>query len=217
VKESKLGRGTPLANTYRELLERLDEWFSASAERNPGIIPCRPGCSNCCNGPFDISVADALMVREAFNRLPESERDAVLEGARKQVLRMKQLEPGWDMRLGLEGISEAGFDRLAETLGDEPCPLLDQAGSCRIYADRPLICRMIGLGVITPGGRTIDNTCPILGDFPVYATLPPQYFDLESLEELERACLEAASLEMLGTMEHAGFETTISLALTQDQ
>lgn len=125
---------------------------------------------------------------------------------------MLEVEPEWNVREGLEGITEEAFDRVSDALSNEPCPLLSDEGACRVYEDRPLVCRLIGLGMVTPAGRVIENACPIAGDFPMYAALPPQLFDLEKLEELEVACLEAASVELFGTPDRAGFETTIAAA-----
>lgn len=205
----------PPAAAYRELLERLDAWFAQSSARHPGVIPCRGGCTACCHGPFDISVADALLVRQAFSRLPAEDKVSVERSARAQVQRLKQLEPEWHLKEGMRGVSEAAFDRLSECMADEPCPMLNDRGDCRIYEDRPLICRMMGLGMVTPAGRIIENACPIASQFPDYALLPPQPFDLEALEELETASLEAASVELFGGPDRAGFETTIAGAIVE--
>jgi Fe-S-cluster containining protein len=198
---------------YRELLQRLDAWFAESSARHPGVVPCRAGCSACCHGPFDISVADAVLVREAVTRLPEEEKLEVKRKAARQVETMSRLEPGWNVEYGVGGLAEAAFDRLSEAMADEPCPLLNEKGDCRIYEDRPLVCRMMGLGMVTPAGRAIENACPIADEFPLYARLPPQPFDLEALEDLEVACLEAASVELFTTPDQSGFETTIALTI----
>ena len=96
-------------------------------------------------------------------------------------------------------LGEDRFDRLTDALADEPCPLLDEAGRCRIYADRPLVCRLIGLGMRTPTGRLIENACPIQDRFPGYAALAPAPFDLEAFEEGEVECLRAAAVRRFGT------------------
>lgn len=208
----------PVASAYRDLLQRLDLWFAESSTRHPGVIPCRAGCNACCHGPFDISVADALLISDAVARLPLAERAEVERRARAQVRQMQELEPGWDVAGGLAGISEAAFDRVSDAMATEPCPLLNDDGACRIYQDRPLVCRLIGLGMVTPAGRVIENSCPIAEQFPRYATLPPQPFELEAFEELEIACLEAASVELFNTPNNSGFETTIALAtVTSDR
>lgn len=128
---------------------------------------------------------------------------------------MVQLEPGWDTIRGIEALGEEAFDRLSETLGDEPCPMLNPSGQCRVYAFRPLVCRIMGLGIRTPTGREIDNACPIMEQFPLYQALPPELLDLESLEQDEAAYLEASAVEMFGSPLRSGFETTIALAIVQ--
>jgi len=101
------------------------------------------------------------------------------------VARILALEPGWTAPHAIADLGEARFDRLSEALAAEPCPLLDPDGRCRIYEDRPFVCRLIGLGMHTPAGGVIENACPIQDHFPGYADLPPVSFDLESFEEVE--------------------------------
>jgi Fe-S-cluster containining protein len=203
------------SSDYGGLVRRLDRWFAESARRHPGVVPCRAGCSACCHGPFDISIADAALIVEAVNHLPPDELAEVEYRAGDQVNRMRSLAPGWNPEEGLAAISEEDFDRVSEAMATEPCPLLDDLGRCRIYENRPLVCRMIGLGMVTPLGRRIENACPIVSRFPGYADLELQPFDLESLEERETAGLEAASAELLGDPGGAGFETTIAAAITR--
>ena len=179
------------------------------------MVPCRSGCSACCHGPFEISVADAVLLKDAVARLPANELEDVERRAGAQVQRMRELEPGWNGKTGLAGLSGDSFDRISDAMAEEPCPLLNDAGGCRIYKDRPLVCRMMGLGMVTPAGRVIENACPIAADFPDYATLVPQPFDLEALEELETACLEAASMQLFGELDQTDFETTIALELVR--
>jgi Fe-S-cluster containining protein len=207
----------PAVEAYRDLLVRLDSWFADASARNPGIIPCRSGCSACCHGPFDVSVADALLVKNAVAGLPAGVRADIQQRAELQVALMREREPGWQLDDGLAGIAEGAFDRIAESMGDQPCPLLDAAGACLIYRDRPMICRMMGLGILTPAGRVIENACPISGEFPRYQALMPQLFDLEAMEELEVASLEAASLALFSTPARPDFETTIALAIVRTE
>ncbi len=203
----------PVIETYRALLEQLDRRFEIARREHPDILPCRRGCSACCYGPFDISTADLLLVREGVRKLPREANLAVRDAARALLARIAALAPDWTEPYDLATLGEERFDDIADTLAPEPCPLLDQTGGCRIYQHRPLICRLMGLGLISPGGRTIPNECPIQEDFPFYANLPPQPFDLETFEEAELACLEAAAVELFGSPTRAGFETTIAAAL----
>jgi Fe-S-cluster containining protein len=198
---------------YRTLLERLDAWFAGARQASAGRVPCRGGCSACCHGPFDISVADAELVEAAVAALPEDERQEVVRRADALLERMRGLEPEWTAPYVVEALGEDRFDRLTDALAAEPCPLLDDAGRCRIYADRPLVCRMIGLGMRTPAGRVIENACPIQDRFPGYAELPPVAFELESFEEDELTCLREAALRRLGDPERHGVETTIAAVI----
>jgi Fe-S-cluster containining protein len=201
---------------YRVLLDRLTGWFDQARREHPGIIPCHQGCSACCHGPFDISVADAELIEAGLRGLPESDWLEVRRRAEELVGRMEALEPGWGAPHAVADLGEARFDRLADALAAEPCPLLDPAGRCRIYAHRPQVCRLIGVGMRTPAGGIIENACPIQDQFPDYAELPPVLFELESFEEVERACLVQAAGRQLGAPDRWEHETTIA-ALIADR
>ena len=198
---------------YRAVLTRLDAWFDDARRAAGGRVPCRSGCSACCHGPFDISVADAELIADAVRRLPAEERVAVIHRGRALLDRMLALEPAWRPPYAVEELGEDRFDRLTDALAAEPCPLLDDTGRCRIYADRPLVCRMIGLGMRTPAGRVIENACPIQDRFPGYAELPPAPFELERMEDDEESCLRAAARRRFGDERRRGFETTIAAVI----
>jgi len=205
---------TPRTSTegYRLLLERLDRWL-AEARATTGVIPCRAGCSACCHGPFDITVADVELVREAVAALPPDVRLEVVARAEAQLAAMRAADPGWRPPYAVAGLGEERFDALIDRFAQEPCPLLDEAGNCRIYRQRPLVCRLIGLGMITPVGRLIENACPIQDAFPAYAALPPYPFDLEALELEEIECQRAAARRLFGDASLEGYETTIAGAI----
>lgn len=205
---------TPRTSTaaYRALLERLDRWFEAAREAT-GVIPCRPGCSACCHGPFDITVADVELLREGVAALAPADRAEVVAQAGALLSAMKMLEPGWAPPYAVADLGEERFDAMIERFAEVPCPLLDEAGACRVYRHRPLVCRLIGLGMITPTDRLIENACPIQEEFPGYAALAPQPFDLEALELEEVECQRAAALRLFGDAGWEGFETTIGAAI----
>lgn len=202
---------------YRALLERLDRWFAEARMRNPGVIPCTGGCSACCHGPFDISVADAELLVEAVRALPDSERREVYQRATALLGRMAEQLPGWHPPHDIADVGEEAFDAMSDALAAEPCPLLGPDGGCRIYADRPLVCRLTGLGMVTPTGRTIENACPIQATFPAYEHLPPMSFDLEGFEVEEMEALLGAARRLLGTAAAAGYETTVAAAIVEDE
>ena len=145
--------------------------------------------------------------------MPAADRARVTERAQALLARVRALEPDWSSPYAVDALGEERFDRLTEALATEPCPLLDETGRCGIYADRPLVCRMIGLGMSTPAGRTIDNACPIQERIPGYASLPPAMFELEAFEEVELACLREAAARRFGDADQQGYETTIAAAI----
>src|SRR5512141_1064986 len=119
-----------MTDAYRHLLARLAAWFADARRDAPGVVPCREGCTACCHGPFDISVADAELLGEALDRMPPPERSRVTERARSLLARMRALEPDWPPPYAVDALGEDRFDRLTEALAGEPCPLLDESGRC---------------------------------------------------------------------------------------
>ena len=200
----------PAAETWQAELQKLDRWFEIVSADHPDVLPCKRGCSSCCYGPFDVSVADMLLLREGLSLLPEAARSAIRFRGKALLDRMRKLEPQWTAPWDLREIDTDRFDEIAELLADEPCPLLGEEGGCSVYAHRPLICRVMGLPMMTAEGLVLENACPIQDQFPSYAALDPQLFDLDSLEATEAACLEAAALELFDSPSELGFETTIA-------
>jgi len=169
--------------TYRQLLGDLDEWFARGvASAGHDVVLCRRGCSACCNGPFDISAADAQMVAAAVQRLPADLAEQVRSRAQDEVLTYHESAPWWQSPWDVDILDEEYFDRFGLQLADHPCPALSDDGSCLIYDSRPATCRMIGLALIKPDGGVLENNCPILHTSRPYAELNPTLFDLEQLE-----------------------------------
>lgn len=203
---------TPAALRYRALLETLDAWTDQARACHPGVLPCRRGCTACCHGPFDISVADVQLLRESVAELPAERRAALLARAASAAARQLDLVPGWPAPHDVRTLGEAPFDALCEALAADPCPCLED-GACAVYTGRPTVCRIMGLGLEAPDGRVLDNGCPIQDEFPAYAALPAQPFDLAAFEHTEEACLVEAGLALFDRASAAGYETTIALAL----
>ena len=205
---------TPPALRYRALLETLDRWTAVAQAQHPGVIPCQRGCTACCHGPFDISMADTLLLQQTVAGLPDDQRKRILERAETAAARQQAVAPDWAAPHDVRVLGEARFDRLCEALATEPCPCLED-GACAVYAGRPAVCRMMGLGLESLDDRTLPNACPIQDQFPRYAALPPQSFDLAAFEATEEACLVEAGLAVFGSVDDTGYETTIALALAQ--
>lgn len=189
-----------MTGRYQGLLQRLDTWFAQALAKHGTVIPCRAGCTACCHGPFDISPADAELLREGLATLPAADRSAIRVRGELLLTRMHELAPAWEAPWAVDDLGEDGFDRLAEALADEPCPMLGDDGACRVYAYRPLVCRLIGLPMLTDLGETLPNACPIQDDFPGYPELAGVPFDYADFAAEEVAILAATE----------GRETTIA-------
>jgi len=118
-----------------DLIQIVDAALAESARKAGAWLVCRPGCSECCMGPFPISPLDAERLREG------------LAGLESQ-----------DPQRAARVLGRAHAWREAD---DEPCPALDpDTGTCDLYAARPLTCRTFGPPVrCASGALAICELC----------------------------------------------------------
>ena len=129
------------------LIQIVDAAVAEAARRSGAWLVCRPGCTQCCIGPFPINQLDARRLRLGLAELDASDprRAArVRERARRSVEMLGPDFPG-DAATGILDESEEGEARFADFADAEPCPALDpEAGTCDLYSYRPLTCRTFG-------------------------------------------------------------------------
>lgn len=117
------------------LIQIVDRALAEAVQKSGSWLACRPGCCECCMGPFPISQEDAMRLVQGLSDLEslDSERAA----------RIRNRARGW-----------AGSD-------DEPCPVLDpDTGTCDLYSARPLTCRTFGPPVrCASGALAICELC----------------------------------------------------------
>ncbi len=127
----------------RQLLAGIDDAMTEAARRSGEWLVCRPGCTQCCIGPFAITQLDALRLREglaALAGIDPARAEAVRARAAGYVAATAPVYPGnsatgelWDE------------ERLPPSMDDLPCPALDpDTGCCDLYAARPITCRTFG-------------------------------------------------------------------------
>ncbi len=125
---------------YQDVLDRADTHFRRVLDEQPGAMQCRLGCTLCCQGLFEISAADLVVLMEGLRQL---DREALVDLVRKSLGSIERLD-----HPDLSNLDEAGkrefFDGPAAV---EPCPALSSEGACTIYSHRPLLCRTFGLPV----------------------------------------------------------------------
>lgn len=126
--------GDPLP---QELLDAIARWLDAydayiRTATQDLTVTCGMGCHACCaHGPDGVAGVEALLALRAARALPDGE--AVLARMAEQAARFE------------ERVDRTGSTRAAATetgLQPDPCAFLDRLGRCRIYAARPVACRM---------------------------------------------------------------------------
>ncbi|MFP4030261.1 MAG: YkgJ family cysteine cluster protein [Desulfococcaceae bacterium] len=108
----------PLLDRLRSLFAEMDRAWDRSADA--AGFTCEGCADNCCRARFyHHTWAEFMLLREAFRALPPEEKAAALRKAE-----------------AVSRTQEAG-DRVM-------CPL-NVEGRCRVYAGRPMICRLHGI------------------------------------------------------------------------
>lgn len=102
-----------------DLVQIVDAAMADSVRRSGEWLACRPGCFECCLGPFPISESDAIRLREGLGKLQTDDPERAAR------------------------VSTRAHDWVEEE--DTPCPALDpETGTCDLYAWRPITCRTFG-------------------------------------------------------------------------
>lgn len=185
-----------LARADHLLLQVIDEAMETAGRRAGDRLACRPGCTECCIGPFPITRLDAWRLRQGLVRLEESDPKraaAVRERADRAVDMLREGFPGdpaGGELSGDRGEEDSFFDRH----GTLPCPALDPvAGTCDLYESRPISCRTYG---------------------------PPVRFGAQSLPPC-RLCFAGAAPEVVEQCrvapDESGIESALERRLQRDQ
>jgi Fe-S-cluster containining protein len=131
----------------QQLVQIVDAALAEAARKSGPWLVCRPGCTQCCIGPFPINQLDVARLREGMQKLEAIDpvRAAqVRDRARDSVQRFSPSFPG-DPATGILAEDEEAEARFADFANHEPCPALDPAtGRCDLYSARPMTCRTFG-------------------------------------------------------------------------
>lgn len=194
-----------LGELDHELLAEYRRTWQIAVERAGDHLACRPGCTECCFGPFPITLLDAWRLRRGLGQLRDVDpvRAAAVQARAAQFWRYAAHGFPGKTAPGLFNLDEPAQEAFFSEFGDAPCPALDlAAGTCDLYDHRPLSCRSYGPPVRFGAER-----------------LPPcrLCFVGAGCEEVERCRvepdvedLEGRLLELLGTPD---VETTVAAAL----
>lgn len=137
----------PTVATDAVLIQIVDAALAEAARKSGEWLVCRPGCCECCIGAFPISQLDAQRLREGMAELERrdaSRAQRVRQRARDFLRRFGTEFPG-DLTTGVLEEGEEAEELFAGFADEEPCPALDpEAGTCDLYAARPMTCRVFG-------------------------------------------------------------------------
>lgn len=176
-------------------MQIVDAALAEAASRAGDWLKCRPGCAECCLGPFEISALDAQRLRDGLLALET--RDP----GRAARVRARAGEASARLRREYPGDTVSRV--LTEADDDEPCPALDPAtGTCDLYQARPLACRTFGPAIRSGGAVGVCELCFSGASEDEIAACAV---------ELDTDALEAPFLEEAG--EAASGPTLVALAL----
>lgn len=142
----------------RQLLAGVARAMAEAARRSGEWLVCRPGCTQCCMGPFAITQLDALRLHKGLSALASADplrAERVRRRAADYVAAITPHYPGdphsgelWDE------------DKLPPAMDDLPCPALDpDTGRCDLYEARPITCRTFG--PVTRAGEDTFAACEL--------------------------------------------------------
>jgi len=143
---------------YEALVQMVDAVFDRVKKEYPKEVFCREKCSDCCYAIFDLTLIEALYLKDKIlKRFTGKEKNDLMEIADKTdrvLTKMKRdaykaVKNGADQ---LEIVGKMSQERVR-------CPLLGEDNLCDMYDHRPITCRVYGIPTSTAGvshicGRT---------------------------------------------------------------
>lgn len=147
---------------YRELLNEVDIWFRRCSLAAGEQIACQRGCSACCRGLFDITLLDAFLLKDGFDRLAAAVRRRAGQAARGRVTAIQRCWPDFKPPFLLNLYPEERWDEVMPDEDETPCPLLGDDGLCLVYESRPMTCRLHGIPMVDVSGELLfDEWCTL--------------------------------------------------------
>lgn len=175
---------------YEALVQMVDAVFDRVKNEYPKEVFCREKCSDCCYAIFDMTLIEALYIKDRFlKKFEGKEKNDLIQIADKTdraLVKMKRdafkkVKSGEDQ---LDVIGKMSQERVR-------CPLLGEDNLCVLYENRPITCRVYGIPTSTMGtshicGRTNFNqgeAYPTLNMDKIYTQL--QLLSAELIKEIK--------------------------------
>ena len=149
----------PYFEKYRYLVEQVDAAFGKIETAFDDCVNCKVGCADCCYALFDLSLVEALFIKNEFDtKISEDLRSKIIERANdadRKVYRLKR-QAHKDQQAGKP--ENEIFDWLSAQR--VRCPLLNNNDQCELYESRPITCRLYGVPTVI-GNQA--HTCGLSG------------------------------------------------------
>ena len=144
------------------LVQIVDAAFADAAQRSGKWLLCRPGCTQCCIGVFQINQLDARRLKRGLAELKKRDPQRARRVQQRSREAMRRLGPNFpgDVPKGVLAEGEQALAAFEDFANDEPCPALDpESGTCDLYEYRPMTCRVFGPPIRSEGGLGICELC----------------------------------------------------------
>jgi len=140
------------ASAAREALDArltasLDATLIEAGRLAGGWLACRPGCAECCIGPFPISRLDAERLRAGLLTIEQADPAGAAAVRRRAEQACRLFAEGFpgDPGTGRFNDDDRAADAFLARHGRMPCPaLVPESGHCALYDYRPVSCRTFG-------------------------------------------------------------------------
>jgi Fe-S-cluster containining protein len=138
----------------------IDDWFAKVRAKYPEHMQCGKGCTACCYGLFDITLADAADVARGFQSLPHDVQDRIRTRAAALHRKLRDAAPDLPEPAILEE-DDPRVDAIVNAVDIAPCPCLGGAGECLIYEKRPVACRLEGVPMVDVHEGLFGDWCEL--------------------------------------------------------
>lgn len=154
---------------YEALVKQIDGAVEKVKNEFGDCVACKSGCADCCHALFDLTLIEAMYIKQKFDdQFSGKIKHDILtyaDKADRKIFKLKKAATEAD-KIGINS------DKIIDRISKEKiaCPLLDESNQCRMYAFRPIACRVYGIPTSAGG---VGHTCGLSGFDPgkAYPTL----------------------------------------------
>lgn len=188
---------TSFFERYEALAKEADAIFEHVRAKYPAEVICREGCSSCCHALFDLSLIEALYLKNKFDAFP-------LEG----LQRFQVVDKAGEIDRQIAKIKRKAFKESRNGKDNNEilqemaalkvrCPLLGADDRCVLYDNRPITCRLYGIPTSIGGkGHTCGQTGFLAGQAYPTVALDKVHERLASLSQELATYIKTAYSEL---------------------